>query len=77
MRPTIRLTTMPEETHFAPLGVLGYCLTRTHFLEPVFKNGRLPLKTVAHSPASKLLDSDSRSLCNLMFLCVLISQKTH
>lgn len=56
MRPTIRLTTMPEETHFAPLGVLGYCLTRTHFLEPVLKNVRLPLKTVAHSPASKLLD---------------------
>jgi len=56
MRPTIRLTTMPEETHFAPLGVLGYCLTRTHFLEPVLKSVRLPIKTVAHSPASKLLD---------------------
>jgi hypothetical protein len=56
MRPTIRLTAMPEETHFAPLGVFGYCLTRTHFLEPVLKSVRLPLKTVAHSPASKLLD---------------------
>jgi len=56
MRPTIRLTTLPEETQFAPLGVLGYCLTRTHFLDPVLKGVRLPLKTVAHSPASKLLD---------------------
>ncbi len=56
MRPTIHLTTMPEETHFAPLGVFGYCLTRTRFLEPVLKSVRFPLKTVAHSPASKLLD---------------------
>ena len=56
MRPTIRLTAMPEETHFAPLGVLGYCLTRAHFLEPVLKSVQLPLKTVVHSPASKLLD---------------------
>lgn len=56
MRPIIRLTEMPEETHFAPLGVLGYCLTRTHFLDPVFKSVRLPLKTVIHRPESKLLD---------------------
>ena len=56
MRPTIRLTAMPDETHFAPLGVLGYCLTRTHFLEPVFESVRLPFKTVVHSPTSKLLD---------------------
>ena len=56
MRPIIRLTAMPEETHFAPLGVLGYCLTRTHFLDPVFKSMRLPLKTVIHPPESKLLD---------------------
>ena len=56
MRPTIHLTTMPEETHFAPLGVLGYCLTQTHFLDSVLKSVRLPLKTVTHSPASTLLD---------------------
>ena len=56
MRPIIRLTAMPEETHFAPLGVLGYCLTRTCFLDPVFKSVRLPLKTVIHPPESKLLD---------------------
>lgn len=56
MRPIIRLTAMPQETQFAPLGVLGYCLTRTHFLDPVFKSVRLPLKTVIHPPESKLLD---------------------
>ena len=56
MRPIIRLPAMPEETHFAPLGVLGYWLTRTHFLDPVRKSVRLPLKTVVHPPESKLLD---------------------
>ncbi len=29
MRPAIQLIAMPEETNFVPLGVLGYCLTRT------------------------------------------------
>ena len=56
MRPVIRLIAMPEETHFAPLGVLGYCLTRTDFLQPVAQGVQLPLKTVQHSPANKLLD---------------------
>ncbi len=56
MRPRIQLMDMPEETSFAPLGVLGYCLTRTDFLAPVFPDLRLPLKTVDHAPASKLLD---------------------
>jgi len=55
--PTIvRLTDMPNETGFAPLGVLGYCLTRTHFLAPVWAELDLGLKTVDHCPASKLQD---------------------
>jgi len=55
--PTIvRLTEMPHETGFAPLGVLGYCLTRTQFLAPVWAQLDLPLKTVAHSPEAKQLD---------------------
>jgi hypothetical protein len=41
---------------FSPLGVLGYCLTRTHFPAPVLKNVRLLLKTIIHPPESKLLD---------------------
>jgi hypothetical protein len=56
MRPVIQLTTMPEDTNFAPLGVLGYCLTRTDFLQPLFAPVQLPLKMVQHSPSDKLLD---------------------
>ncbi len=56
MRPSIRLVPIPEETNFAPLGVLGYCLTQANFLQPVLTAVELPLKTVAHPPASKLLD---------------------
>lgn len=56
MRPMIHLMTMPEDTNFAPLGVLGYCLTRTDFLQPVLAPVQLPLKTVQHSPSDKLVD---------------------
>lgn len=56
MPTTIRLTGMPDETSFAPLGVLGYCLTRTQFLAPVWAELDLPLKTVDHAPEAKLLD---------------------
>ena len=53
---TIRLIEMPEITGFVPLGVLGYCLMRTEFLEPVFHQIALPIKTVEHAPKAKLLD---------------------
>jgi hypothetical protein len=56
MPTNVRLTAMKEETGFAPLGVLGYCLTRTDFLAPVFADLTLPLKEVVHSPEDKLLD---------------------
>lgn len=56
MTTKIRLVAMPEETGFAPLGVLGYCLRRTHFLGPVFRELALPLKQVDHAPNDKLLD---------------------
>ena len=36
MPTIIRLTDMPDETEFVPLGVLGYCLTRTRFLAPLW-----------------------------------------
>jgi len=55
--PTIVcLTDMPNETSFAPLGVLGYCLTRTAFLTPVWTELELGMKTVDHSPQDKLQD---------------------
>jgi hypothetical protein len=56
MPTVIRLVEMRNETSFAPLGVLGYCLTRTEFLAPVWAELDLPLKTVDHAPQAKLLD---------------------
>lgn len=56
MPTIIRLTAMPQDTNFVPLGVLGYCLTRTDFLAPVFANLALPMKEVDHAPEAKLLD---------------------
>ena len=56
MSTIIRLTTMPQDTNFAPLGILGYCLTRTAFLAPVFADLALPIKEVDHAPEAKLID---------------------
>ncbi len=56
MPTAIRLVSMPEETNYAPLGVLGYCLSRCQFLTPVGSELRLPLKTVDHAPEAKLQD---------------------
>jgi hypothetical protein len=55
--PTIvSLIDMPNETGFAPLAVLGYCLVRTQFLAPVWAELDLSLKTFDHAPKSKLQD---------------------
>lgn len=56
MSTRISLTSLKEETSFTPLGVLGYCLTRTDFLTPIFAELGPLLKTVDHAPADKLLD---------------------
>lgn len=56
MSTIIRLTKMPQDTNFVPLGVLGYCLTRTNFLAPVFADLALSMKEVDHAPQAKLLD---------------------
>jgi hypothetical protein len=70
MRPVIHLMTMPQDTNFAPLGVLGYCLTRTDFFQPVLAPVQLPLKMVQHSPSDKLLDV----LLSILTGCRAISQ---
>lgn len=70
MATTIRLTKMSQDTSFAPLGVLGYCLTRTAFLAPVFADLTLPIKEVDHSPAAKLMDV----LTSILAGCRAISQ---
>jgi hypothetical protein len=51
----IRLVDTSEITPFVPLGVLGYCLSRSHFLDPVFRDLHLPLKIVDHTPQEKLV----------------------
>jgi hypothetical protein len=56
MSTKINLVPLEGQTSFAPLGVLGYCLTRTDFLLPVFAELDLSLKTVDHAPSEKLLD---------------------
>jgi hypothetical protein len=52
----IRRIELKEQTNFVPLGVLGYCLTRTDYFDPVFLEMQLPLKTVRYAPRDKLLD---------------------
>ena len=56
MSTKINLVPLEGRTSFAPLGVLGYCLTRTHFLAPMFAELDLPLKTVDHTVSEKMLD---------------------
>lgn len=56
MATAVRLTDLPDETGYAPLGVLGYCLARTQFWAPVWTELDLRLKTVDHAPEAKLLD---------------------
>ena len=70
MPTIIRLTKMPQDTNFAPLGVLGYCLTRTDFLAPMFANLALPMKEVDHAPTAKLVDV----LVSILAGCRAISQ---
>jgi hypothetical protein len=70
MATSIRLVPLHEDTRFTPLGVLGYCVTRTHFLEPIFSDLVLPLKTVEHSIQDKLQDV----LVSILAGCRAISQ---
>ena len=70
MGTSIRLIEMEQETSFTPLGVLGYCLTRTRFLEPIFANLDLGLKAVDHSVPDKLQDL----LVSILAGCRSISQ---
>ena len=56
MKANIRLMAMPEETGFVPLGVVGYCLSRSKFLAPVFTELDLPIKKIDHGANDKVLD---------------------
>jgi hypothetical protein len=56
MKVPIILEPLPTYTQYVPLAVLGYCLTRTGFLRPVWDEMDWSMKTLKHSPAEKLQD---------------------
>ena len=56
MSTRIELVPMLTNTQFAPLGVFGYCLTQTDFLQPVFEQLTLGQKQVNYSSTDKLVD---------------------
>lgn len=56
MKTTIGLVEFDKETSLAPLGVLGYCLTRTDYYAAVWQSVKVPVKQYDHSTAAKLQD---------------------
>ena len=52
----ITLEEFPCHTQHVVLAVFGYCLTRTHFLQPVWDTLTWPIKTREHRPFEKLQD---------------------
>lgn len=56
MKAKIVLEPLPTHTQYVPLAVLGYCLTRTGFLQPVWDEIDWPMKTIDHTPTEKLQD---------------------
>jgi hypothetical protein len=56
MKAQIVLEALPTHTRYVPLAVLGYCLTRTGFLQPVWEEIEWSMKTIRHKPTEKLQD---------------------
>lgn len=56
MKPAIVLEPLPTYSGYVPLGVLGYCLTRTDFLRPVWEAIQWPMKQLIYTPSEKLQD---------------------
>lgn len=56
MQTQIVLEPLTTHTRYAPLCVLGYCLTRSGFLNPVWEALDWPMKTIQHSPSQKMQD---------------------
>ena len=56
MKVQIVLEPLPTHTRYVPLAVLGYCLTRTGFLAPVWNEIDWAMKTHWHAPTAKLQD---------------------
>lgn len=66
-----RLLVLPQgnDTQFVPLAVLGYCLTRTHFLVPL-QEVDMGIKALQHQPYQKLQDV----LVSILAHCTSIKQ---
>jgi len=56
MAVAIVLEEFPAHTQYVPLAVLGYCLTRTNFLAPVWAAMSVMMKAYEHTPVQKLQD---------------------
>ena len=56
MKVQIVLEPLPTHTQYVPLAVLGYCLTRAGFLQPVWDEIDWAMKTIRHVPTEKLQD---------------------
>ena len=56
MAPSIILAANKHHTPRAPLAVLGYCLTQSQFLAPLWKPVHLTSKVYRHRPTEKLQD---------------------
>ena len=56
MAVSIVLEVLPTQTQYVPLAVLGYCVTRTQFLAPVWAPMEWTMQTRDHSPTAKLQD---------------------
>ena len=56
MKAEILLEALPTHTQYVPLCVLGYCLKRTGFLDPIWKEIQWSMKSYQHTPTEKLQD---------------------
>lgn len=52
----IVLRVATKQTQYAPLAVLGYCLTRSHFLQPIWAALEWDMQTRQHAPNDKVQD---------------------
>ena len=52
----IVLESLSTQTQYVPLAVLGYCVTRSQFLYPVWESIEWTMKTCEHTPTNKLQD---------------------
>ena len=52
----IELADLPHHCSFVPLAVVGYCVTRSGLLQPLWSDLEIDMKTYDHPPTAKLQD---------------------